>query len=240
MIGYLKGRILYLSSDARAVVGVGGADPGIGYQVLLPSSPSYAGCTVGAQIELFVHTHVREDALELFGFRSRDEKDLFLLLMTVNGIGPKAALGLMSKINPEDLIGAILRGDTDSLVKVPGIGKKTAERVIVELTDTLKKKVDHGAFAAWSKGQSSNSTTPAVARRPIASKHQAAAAAGIAVEALGIYADARDALLGLGYREAEVLAALQRVLSETELSRTGVPTAESAVRGALRQMMVQR
>lgn len=240
MIGYLKGRILDLSADARAVVGVGGADPGIGYQVLLPSSAAYVDFVVGAQVELFVHTHVREDALDLFGFRSRDEKDLFLLLMTVNGIGPKAALGLMSKINPEDLIGAILRGDTESLVKVPGIGKKTAERVIVELTDSLKKKVDHGAFAAWAKGQSNSSSTPTASRRPVASKSQTPAAAGIAVEALGVYADARDALMGLGYREAEVLAALQRVLGETEVARTGLPTAEIAVRGALRQMMVQR
>lgn len=240
MIGYLKGRVLDLSSDSRAVVGVGGSDPGIGYQVLLPSSPSYVDISVGSEVELFVHTHVREDALDLFGFRSRDEKDLFLLLMTVNGIGPKAALGLMSKINPEDLIGAIVRGDTDSLVKVPGIGKKTAERVIVELTDSLKKKVEHGAFSAWTKGRSNSSTAPAGARRPVASRNQTPIASGIPVDALAVYADARDALLGLGYREAEVLASLQRVLGETEIARTGIPTAEIAVRGALRQMTAQR
>ncbi len=242
MIGYLRGRILDVSLDGRAVVGVGGESPSIGYQVLLPSSPAYVHCVPGAEVELFVHTHVREDALDLFGFRNRDEKDFFLTLMTVNGIGPKAALGLLSKIDPEDLIDAILRGDVDALVKVPGIGKKTAERVIVELTDSLKKKVEHGAFAAWTRNRTTPNPATALSssRRVPLSRQASHSPAGIPGEALEVYADARDALIGLGYRDAEILTALQKVLTVGELARAGVPTPETAVRGALRQLMTQR
>jgi len=239
MIGYLKGLILDCGSDGKLLVGLGGDDLSIGYQVLIPSSPHYVHLSAGSKVELFVHTHVREDALDLFGFLAKEEKDLFLALMTVNGIGPKAAIGLLSKIPPADLIDAILRSDIDSLVKVPGIGKKTAERVIVELSDTLKKKVEAGMFAAWmntpQKKAAAQSRMGAVTRK-LASQ----SAPGIPDEALTIFADARDALLGLGYREAEALAALQKVLSAEAIERAGVPTAESAVRNSLRQLMVQR
>ena len=239
MIGYIKGPILDIASDGKLLVGVGGDQPSIGYQVSVPASAQYATYVVGSQVELFVHTHVREDALDLFGFLSREEKALFLSLMTVNGIGPKAAVGLLSKIPPGELIEAILRSDLDSLVKVPGIGKKTAERVIVELSDTLKKKVEAGMFAGWLGSQQKKNAATGRGWSP-SRKTVSNSAPGIPQEALAVFTDAQDALLGLGYREAEALAALQKILEPETIAQSGVPSAEVVVRNALRQLMVQR
>jgi Holliday junction DNA helicase RuvA len=239
MIGYLKGLVLDITLDSKLLVGVGGSEPSIGYQVMVPSSPQYLGYTPGQFVELFVHTHVREDALDLFGFSSRDEKELFLILMTVNGIGPKAALGLLSKVPPGELIDAILQGDIDSLVKVPGVGKKTAERVIVDISDSLRKKVETGLFASLLGN--ARRTKVAGDRKPEPNRKQVGAqVAGIPQEAWSVFSDAKDALLGLGYREAEALGALQKILNADSIAGNGVPNAEGVVKSALRQLMVQR
>ncbi len=240
MIGYLKGRILDVSLDGKILLGVGGDSPSIGYQVLVPASPAYVGCVAGSVVELYIHTHVREDALDLFGFMSREEKELFLTLLGVNGIGPKAALGLLTKVSPGELIEAIVREDTESLIKVPGIGKKTAERVIVELSDSLRKKVEQGAFAALVSRGSRTGASILNTKSEASKKGTAPSPAGIPYEALEVFADAKDALTGLGYREAEILSALQKVLGADALASAGVPTPELAIRGALRQLMVQR
>src|SRR5690606_31081959 len=100
----------------------------------------YLSYEFGADCTLFVYTHVREDAMELYGFSTREEKELFLVLIGVSGIGPKAALKVLSAVPPEELIQAIVHGDRAALTRVPGIGKKTAERVVLELSDSLKKR----------------------------------------------------------------------------------------------------
>ena len=212
MIGYLRGDVLE-NIDGKLIVNVGmpGAG-GIGYLVSVPLSASYGLLAVGKSVELFVHTHVREDALDLYGFVTRTEKDLFLTLLTVNGIGPKGALGILSKVEPSRLIEAILNEDKESLIQIPGIGKKTAERVVMELAEPLRKKMDAGVFGA---------------SRPAGTQ---TAASGASSEN-SILRDARDALVGLGYREQDITPLLRRVLEESP-----APKVEDLVRTALQQM----
>jgi Holliday junction DNA helicase RuvA len=115
----------------EVIVDVGG----IGYQVFIPLTVFYRMPEVGAAVDLQVHTHVREDAIQLFGFHDGTEKQVFLLLTGVGGIGPKLALNILSGIAAEDLARALREGDQVRLVAIPGVGKKLAERMIVELKD---------------------------------------------------------------------------------------------------------
>lgn len=108
---------------------------GVGYQVYIPLSVFYRLPEIGAQVSLFIHTHLREDALQLYGFLEHEEKQLFLLLNSVAGIGPKLAITILSGIPAEDLARALREGDQVRLLSTPGVGKKLAERMIVELRD---------------------------------------------------------------------------------------------------------
>jgi holliday junction DNA helicase RuvA len=132
MIAYLRGRLLDKQVN-RVVVDV----EGVGYEVHVPLSTFYDMGEPGAEVALRVHTHVREDALALFGFLTTLELQLFERLISVNGIGPKLALAVLSGIEPHELIAAIRRGDVARLTGIPGIGKKTAERLGLELKDRL-------------------------------------------------------------------------------------------------------
>jgi Holliday junction DNA helicase RuvA len=132
VIAYLRGRILE-KHPTRIVVDVGG----VGYDVAVPLSTFYGLGEAGDEIALRVHTHVREDALSLFGFATALELDLFNRLIGINGIGPKLALAVLSGIEPAGLVAAIERGDLARLTAIPGVGKKTAERIVLELKDRL-------------------------------------------------------------------------------------------------------
>src|SRR3954454_8889373 len=134
MIGYLRGEVLE-HTEGRMLFLVAG----VGYAVSVPTRSSYFSFAPGFATDLHIHTHVREDALDLYGFSSRVEKEIFLTLLTVNGVGPKMALGILSRVEPDELIRAVVEGDKDSLTRVPGIGKKTAERVVLELSDKMRK-----------------------------------------------------------------------------------------------------
>jgi holliday junction DNA helicase RuvA len=137
VIAHLRGRI-FDKQPNRIVVDVNG----VGYDVAVPLSTFYGLGDAGAEIALRIHTHVREDALLLYGFATRLEQDLFERLISVSGIGPKVALAVLSGIEPGDLIRAIQRGDLARLTAIPGVGKKTSERIVLELKDRLPK-VDH-------------------------------------------------------------------------------------------------
>ena len=132
MIAHLSGTLLEKHVQ-RLVLDVGG----VGYDVAVPLSTFYGVGEPGARVALRIHTHVREDALQLFGFATALELTLFERLISVSGIGPKVALSVLSGIEPEPLVRAIRSGDVVRLVKIPGVGKKTAERLIVELRDRL-------------------------------------------------------------------------------------------------------
>lgn len=132
MIAHLSGTLLEKQLQ-RLIVDVGG----VGYDVLVPLSTMYAIGDPGSGVTLRIHTHVREDALQLFGFATRLEQQLFEKLISVSGIGPKLGLSVLSGIEPEELIRAIRSADVARLTRIPGVGKKTAERLVVELKDRL-------------------------------------------------------------------------------------------------------
>ena len=134
MIAYLEG-ILAEKRPASAIIEVNG----VGYSVYLPLSTSQKLPEVGSKIKVLTHTHVREDAFTLYGFLTAEEKELFEILLNVNGIGPKSALGILSSTATEDFYRCILEEDLSQLTKISGIGKKTAQRLIVELKEKLQK-----------------------------------------------------------------------------------------------------
>ncbi|MBE5847143.1 MAG: Holliday junction branch migration protein RuvA [Lachnospiraceae bacterium] len=132
MIAYVRGRLEDVS-EGNAVVDVGG----IGYNVKISGSTMNELPHLHDEVKLHTYTYVREDQFSLYGFVDRDELEMFKLLITVNGIGPKGALGILSIMNATDLRFAILAADTKMIAKAPGIGKKTAERVIIDLRDKI-------------------------------------------------------------------------------------------------------
>lgn len=132
MIALLRG-VLLEKHPNQAIVEAGG----VGYDVIIPVSTYSSLPATGAEVRLRVHTHVREDALALYGFLTQDEKNLFEKLISVSGVGPKLGITVLSGIPAGDLIHSIRRGEVDRLVRIPGIGKKTAERLVLELRDKL-------------------------------------------------------------------------------------------------------
>ncbi len=132
MIAHLRGTILSKSPNSVIV-----DCNGVGYELAISVATFTELGSEGAEARLHVHTHVREDALALFGFSELTEKRLFEKLLTISGIGPKLAITVLSGISAERLVGAIRSGDHATLTKIPGIGKKTAERVVLELKDKL-------------------------------------------------------------------------------------------------------
>jgi holliday junction DNA helicase RuvA len=181
MIATLSGRILVKSGD-RAVVDVGG----VGYEVFVSTDSLARLPDKGREVFLHIHTNVREDAITLFGFLEEQEKELFLILRTVTGIGPKLALSMLSGMRVSDICQAIVGGDIKRLTTLPGVGKKTAERICVD----LKEKVAHlvsGVVPLSSGGQNGS------------------AIAGPVV------ADALSALTNLGYQDSVARKALETV-----------------------------
>lgn len=134
MIAYLRGR-LFEKHPNRLIVDV----DGVGYDVFVPLSTFYGLGEAGSPIALRVHTHVREDALTLYGFATRLEQDVFERLIGISGIGPKLALAVLSGIETPELVRAIERADVARLTAIPGVGKKTAERLVLELKDRLPR-----------------------------------------------------------------------------------------------------
>src|SRR5512142_1529206 len=132
MIALLRG-VLLEKHPNQAIVETGG----VGYDVTIPVSTFTKLPDSGAEVRLKIHTHVREDALALYGFLTQDEKALFEKLIDVSGIGPKLAVTILSGLAAPDLISAIRRGEVERLVRIPGIGKKTAESMVLELRDKL-------------------------------------------------------------------------------------------------------
>src|SRR5450432_1888801 len=132
MIAFLRG-VLLEKHPNQVIVDVSG----VGYDVIIPVSTFSSLPEAGREVQLRIHTHVREDILALFGFLTNSEKVLFEKLTSVTGIGPKLAITVLSGLPVADLVGAIRGGAVEALVRVPGIGKNTAERIILELKDKL-------------------------------------------------------------------------------------------------------
>lgn len=185
MIGALKGTVAQLEADYCIIDTVGG----VGYRVFMPGA-HLAQLTMGKEIRVHVHTAVREDAIMLYGFLSREYYDLFEILLTVSGVGPKMALGILSAIKPDAFYLAVRNKDVKMLVKLPGVGKKTAERMLLELkdkisgsageTDEIQETVDAGGS--------------------------------------GAVAEAIEALVSLGYTNSEIMPVLKQIPDCSSLS----------------------
>jgi Holliday junction DNA helicase RuvA len=178
MIAFLTGRLAF-KAPTHLTLDV----QGVGYEVHIPLSTYYALPNLDEVTALNIHTHLREDAIQLFGFLSQSEKESFLLLTTVSGIGPKLALSVLSSLPVADLVHAIQAEDVEKLATVPGIGKKSAGRIALELKDKVGK-IQPGPV------QASVSEAPGFD---------------------GPYEDALSALVNLGYRPQDAREALKRV-----------------------------
>ena len=186
MIDFLRGKPVYAEADF-AVIDVGG----VGYRVFCPN-PYAIQAKGGEQGEttVYVHHHVREDAILLYGFPTREEQKLFRRLLDVSGVGPKVALGVLAGAKPEAIVMAIQREDLTFLTKLPGIGRKTAQRMVLDLKDRLDGAIAEGAAAGMAQLEyESAGGTPAS----------------------GVWSDAKSGLASLGYTESEADRALAAV-----------------------------
>lgn len=184
MIAYLRGTVLEKQPN-QVIVEAGG----VGYDVVIPVSTFSSLPEAGAEVRLRIHTHVREDAISLFGFLTREEKTLFEKLIAVSGIGPKLAVTVLSGLNVGDLVASIRSGDLAKLVRIPGVGKKTAERIVLELRDKVEGIAPGSASTAAT-------TTPA------------------ATVLSDIEQDALSALLNLGCQRAAAEIAVRKAKAE--------------------------
>jgi Holliday junction DNA helicase RuvA len=191
MIAYLSGKLLEKQATA-VIVDVGG----VGYEVTIPLSTFYELGEVGADIQLRIYTHVREDAIQLYGFRTLRERELYLKLISVQGIGAKSGISMLSGMSAEEIVTAIRTDNLARLTSIPGVGKKTAERMVIELRDKLNE------FTAQST--------------------QERIAAGVKPTELpadAVFDDALSALVNLGYqRNAAEKVLNQAVKDGTEVS----------------------
>jgi len=130
MISYIKGEIIEIKHDKIVI-----ENNNMGFNVFVPASLLMALPGIGRTVKIFTYLNVREDAMNLFGFLSEDDLEVFKLLLTVNGIGPKGALKILGGINPDELRIAVISNDINTISSAPGIGKKTAEKLIIELKD---------------------------------------------------------------------------------------------------------
>lgn len=219
MIGYLRGEIIDRNlekSDSRAILLSGD----VGYLLQLPLGADYDFLTVGMKAEFFVYTHVREDSLDLYGFLAREEKEVFVTLLTVSGIGPRGALGLLSGMPYKSLISAIATADVAALTRTPGIGKKTAERMILELGERMRKR-SMALTGLSDKEKDPRSTQSGPGR---GSDEKLLQGQNLNRERARILADVREALTGLGFKDAESFEILKQVEREPHLIRADAST----------------
>ena len=177
MIDYVRGPVAHMESDS-IVIDV----QGIGYRVFCPNP--YAFAKSEEAVTVYTHHHVREDAMILYGFQSREEQKLFRRLIEVNGIGPKVALGMLAGGKPDTLVMAIQQDNLTYLTKLPGIGKKTAQRIVLDLKD----KLDNIGLDLQQMGQSLFVDAPVL----------------MDDEEHSSWNEAREALKALGYRDVEL------------------------------------
>jgi len=204
MIAHLSGTLL--SKQATAVIlNVGG----VGYEVTIPLSTFYDLDEPGSEVQLRIYTHVREDALQLFGFKTARERELFLRLISVSGIGPKLGITLLSGMSADEMIASIRTNNLARLTLIPGIGRKTAERLVMELRDKV------AGLSSPELEKELGATATAAAQPTVDS----------------VRADALSALVNLGYQRPSAEKAINAVLAENEEM-----SVESVLRGSLRKL----
>ena len=189
MIAYLSGKLFEKEANL-IIVDVGG----VGYEVIIPLSTFYDLGEIGEDVSLRIYTYVREDVFQLFGFKTVRERELFLLLISVSGIGPKSAVTALSGMSADEIIGAIRQNNLARLNSIPGVGKKTAERMVIELRDKIAK------LSAVSSEEMRAEGIPQTSGDDV-------------------YDDAISALVNLGYQRNAAERALKQAMDEgTEMS----------------------
>jgi len=184
MIALIKGKIAY-----KAISNVVVDTQGVGYRIFIPLTTFYELPESGQMVSLHIHTSVKQDAINLFGFYTLQERDLFQLMISVSGIGPKIAMNILSGISANDLLQAISSGNLGKLVSIPGVGKKMAERLILELKEKFIKKMIAENIPATDTEQKASEI---------------------------VREDALSALVNLGYKSNVAKDALEKVLQATE------------------------
>ncbi len=195
MIAYLSGKLLEKQATS-VIIEVGG----VGYEVTIPLSTFYELGEEGADVSLRIYTHVREDALQLFGFKTERERQLYLKLISVQGIGAKSGISMLSGMSAEEIVTAIRTDNLARLTSIPGVGRKTAERLVIELRDKLN---EFTAQSALERAASAGAAGAPQAEAP----------------ADAVYDDALSALLNLGYQRSAAEKALKQAIKDgTEIS----------------------
>ena len=202
MYAYIKGEVAEIG-DTSIVID----NNGIGYNITVPSSVTESGMNIGDEIKIYTHFAVREDALQLYGFISKDDLAMFRLLLNVNGIGPKAACAILSGLSVDDLRFAVLSDDAASIAKAPGVGKKTAQKIILELKDKVDLQDAFELKAAHNEERVSKNT-------------------GTSNET-----EAVMALTALGYSNSQALRAVKSVSG-----KQGVSSVEDLLKAALKEL----
>lgn len=187
MIRFVKG-LLEETTDNTVIL----ENNGIGFEIFVPENVMAQMPQVGSEVKIHTYFHIREDVMQLFGFLTKSDLRMFELLITVNGIGPKGALGILSVFSADELRMSIFAGDAKTISKAPGIGKKTAEKLILELKDKIKFEDSIQAYANLSSESDQNSQ--AIART-----------------------DAIEALVALGYSKTASVKAVQSIVFENDM-----------------------
>ena len=187
MISYIRGELSVIEEN-RIIVDVGG----VGYGIFMPGQSIRYLPAVGNEVKIHTYLHVKEDMMQLFGFLTRDDMEVFKLIISVSGIGPKGGLSILSQLSADELRFAVFSGDAKAISAAPGIGKKTAEKLILDLKDKLKLE------DVLERGED---TTPSVT----------------AQTDMGIQSDAVQALTALGYGSTEALKAVKKVTITEEM-----------------------
>jgi len=235
MIGYLSGKYL-AAEDNSILVEVSG----VGYSVLV--SNRLAGSLMpGAHVEIFVHTNVRENAIELFGFGTAWEKKIFQVLTSVSGVGPRSALSMLGGLDAETILSAIVREDRATLTSVSGVGKKTAEHLITDLGEKARKLLLERPRASGAQTAATTATPlsplPEDTKKTSSRKSKipaqgASASPGYSLDIADLWNEAVAALSNLGYREGDAIVAIKA--ASTRMSEAGdAPSLEKLIRSSL-------
>lgn len=204
MYGYFKGTIIEIS-ELGLLLEVNN----IGYNISMPMGKCYDLGAIGDEVKVYTYTSVREDAINLFGFISHEELSLFKLLISVSGVGPKSGQELLNSFSVDELSKAIVNGDFKLISKAPGVGKKTAERIIIDLKDKIAK------FVSGASVSSDSDTNYALSKTVDGFENNKEAK------------EALEALMSLGYGKTESIMAINGALN------TGLEKSEAILRGAL-------
>lgn len=203
MIGYIKGTLE--EADEQCIIV---DNHGVGYRIFVPGSAFAGAIPVGEEVKIYTYLSVKEDAMQLYGFLTRDDLRMFKMLLGVNGIGPKAGLGILSALSADELRFAVLADDAAAIAKAPGIGKKTAQKLILELKDKLDLEE--------------------VFEQKLANQAQKAQAVTVPNDGMQ---EAVQALVALGYSGTDALRAVKRVEGASEMS------VEEILKASLKKMI---